>query len=82
MGAFDEAEVCELIGLCIHSIINESINFESIGPYRYDVQIGAFHEAEVCELIGLCFNSIINESIGPYRYDGLVVLKSVTGSES
>ena len=31
MGAFDGAEVCELIGLCIISTINESINFESIG---------------------------------------------------
>ena len=30
------AEVCELIGLCIISTINESINFESIGIYRDD----------------------------------------------
>ena len=36
MGAFDGAEVCELIGLYIISIINESINFESIGLYRDD----------------------------------------------
>ena len=48
MGAFDGAEVCELIGPYIISIISESINFKSIGPYRDD---------------------------------GLAVLKSATGSE-
>ena len=36
MGSFDGAEVCELIGLCIISTINESIKFESIGLYRDD----------------------------------------------
>ena len=36
LGAFDGAEVCELIGLCIISSINESIKFESIGLYRDD----------------------------------------------
>ena len=36
MGAFDGAEVCELIDLCIISTINESIKFESIGLYRDD----------------------------------------------
>ena len=36
MSVFDRAEVCELIGLCILSTINESINFESIGLYRDD----------------------------------------------
>ena len=36
MGAFDGAEVCELIGLCIISTINESINFDRIGLYRDD----------------------------------------------
>ena len=36
MGAFDGAEVCELIGLCIISTINETIKFESIGLYRDD----------------------------------------------
>ena len=36
MGAFDGAEVCELIGLCIFSTINESIKFESIGLYIDD----------------------------------------------
>ena len=36
MGAFDYAEVCELIGLCIISTINEGICLESIGHYRDD----------------------------------------------
>ena len=36
MGPFDGAEVCELIGLCIISTINESIKFESISLYRDD----------------------------------------------
>ena len=36
MGAFDGAEVYELIGLCIVSTINKSIDFESIGLYRDD----------------------------------------------
>ena len=36
MGAFDGAEVCELIGLFIIITINESINFESICLYRDD----------------------------------------------
>ena len=36
MGAFDGAEVCELIGLYIISTINESMKFESIGLYRDD----------------------------------------------
>ena len=36
MGAFDGAEVCELIGLYIISTIKESIKFESIGLYRDD----------------------------------------------
>ena len=36
MGVFDGAEVCELIGLCIISTINESINSVSIGLYRDD----------------------------------------------
>ena len=36
MGAFDGAEVCELIGLFIINTINESIKFESIGLYRDD----------------------------------------------
>ena len=54
---------------------------------QFDVSMGAFDGAEVCELIGLCIISTINEgikfeSIGPYRDDGLAVLKSATGSES
>ena len=49
MGVFSRAEVCELFGLHIHSTIKESINFESIGPYKDD---------------------------------GLAVLKSATGRES
>ena len=36
MGAFDGAKVCELIGLYIHSTINESLNFGRIGLYRDD----------------------------------------------
>ena len=36
MGAFDGAEVCELIGLYIISTINESIKYESIGLYKDD----------------------------------------------
>ena len=54
---------------------------------QFDVSLGAFDGAKLCELIGLCIISTINESInfesfGLYRYDGLAVLKSATGSES
>ena len=36
IGAFDGAKVCELIGLCVISTINESIYLESICLYRAD----------------------------------------------
>ena len=48
MGAFDGAEVCELICLCIVSTINESIKYKSIGLNRDD-GLAVLKSATICE---------------------------------
>ena len=36
MGAYDEAEVCELIGIFMFSLLSKHINKNHIGQYRDD----------------------------------------------
>ena len=36
MGANDGAEICDLVGLYIHTEIHENIDFTSVGSCRYD----------------------------------------------
>ena len=49
----------------------------------FDVSMGSFDGAEVCELIGLFLLNNLSEkygknSVGPYRDDGLVLLRNAS----
>ena len=69
-------------------LFNESIPWvQNEGNEDFDVSMGCFSGAEVCELVGSYILQQLSQhfehhSAGLYRYDGLAILKSLSGPET